>query len=224
MSKPSKGTHGAHACLLTATFKLFQNNYLKAVRHLKSLDARTQETPWGRGAANPKGLMTWEQMALVHEASCPHGNWYFLPWHRHYTSYFERVLQHTLEHVLITEGVAPAQAQAQANAFSLPYWDWTAHPELPKEFTDVNSALFESTRDSRTSVRMPEVIVIPKPAGPRRVLTALHTAVTKPIVDPFFAPIATSPCRTHVLYDYYRCAKALATIEKPQSDLMYWNR
>lgn len=39
----------------------------------------------------------------------------------------------------------------------------------------------------------PEVMIIPKPAGPRRFLTALHTAVTKPIVDPFFAPIATSP-------------------------------
>lgn len=41
--------------------------------------------------------------------------------------------------------------------------------------------------------RLPEVIVIPKPAGPRRVLTALHTAAMKPIVDPFFSPIATSP-------------------------------
>ncbi|KAK7695548.1 hypothetical protein QCA50_000184 [Cerrena zonata] len=41
--------------------------------------------------------------------------------------------------------------------------------------------------------RIPEVIVIPKPAGPRRFLTALHTAVTKPVVDPFFIPIATSP-------------------------------
>ncbi|KAH8999421.1 hypothetical protein EDB92DRAFT_1932802 [Lactarius akahatsu] len=44
-----------------------------------------------------------------------------------------------------------------------------------------------------TPNRLPEVIVIPKPAGPRRVLTALHTAATKPIVDPFFSPIATSP-------------------------------
>ncbi|OBZ77036.1 hypothetical protein A0H81_03805 [Grifola frondosa] len=41
--------------------------------------------------------------------------------------------------------------------------------------------------------RIPEVIVVPKPAGPRRFLTALHTAITKPVVDPFFAPIATSP-------------------------------
>ncbi|KZO94895.1 hypothetical protein CALVIDRAFT_528527 [Calocera viscosa TUFC12733] len=40
---------------------------------------------------------------------------------------------------------------------------------------------------------LPEVIVIPKPAGPRRLLTALHTGMYKPLVDPFFAPIATSP-------------------------------
>ena len=45
---------------------------------------------------------------------------------------------------------------------------------------------------SSTSV-LPEVMIIPKPAGPRRFLTALHTAVTKPNVDPFFLPIATSP-------------------------------
>lgn len=39
----------------------------------------------------------------------------------------------------------------------------------------------------------PEVMVIPKPVGPRRFLTALHTAVKQPMVDPFFSPIATSP-------------------------------
>ncbi|KAG8903071.1 ssk1 response regulator receiver [Tulasnella sp. 403] len=40
---------------------------------------------------------------------------------------------------------------------------------------------------------IPDVLVIPKPAGPRRFLTALHTAVRKPYVDPYFAPIATTP-------------------------------
>lgn len=40
---------------------------------------------------------------------------------------------------------------------------------------------------------LPEVIVIPKPAGPRRFLTALHTTIVKPVVDSFFSPIATSP-------------------------------
>lgn len=38
-----------------------------------------------------------------------------------------------------------------------------------------------------------DIMIIPKPAGPRRFLTALHTAVTKPVVDPLFAPIASSP-------------------------------
>ncbi len=49
------------------------------------------------------------------------------------------------------------------------------------------------TPSSGSSLRVPEVIVIPKPAGPRRFLTALHTAVTRPVVDPFFMPTATSP-------------------------------
>jgi osomolarity two-component system response regulator SSK1 len=40
---------------------------------------------------------------------------------------------------------------------------------------------------------LPEVMIVPKPAGPRRFLTALYTAVKKPMVDPYFSPIATSP-------------------------------
>lgn len=43
------------------------------------------------------------------------------------------------------------------------------------------------------STGYPEVMVIPKPVGPRRFLTALHTAVNQPIIDPHFSPIATSP-------------------------------
>ncbi|CAE6452439.1 unnamed protein product [Rhizoctonia solani] len=48
----------------------------------------------------------------------------------------------------------------------------------------------QSILDTQSSL---EVLVIPKPAGPRRFLTALHTALTRPLVDPVFAPIATSP-------------------------------
>ncbi|KAG9015980.1 ssk1 response regulator receiver [Tulasnella sp. 427] len=47
---------------------------------------------------------------------------------------------------------------------------------------------------------IPEVMVIPKPAGPRRFLTALHTAVQKPFIDPFFAPIATTPMSPNAQY------------------------
>ncbi|RGB26688.1 hypothetical protein C1646_770109 [Rhizophagus diaphanus] len=40
---------------------------------------------------------------------------------------------------------------------------------------------------------LPQVLVIPKPAGPRRFLTALHTTINRIVVDPVFMPIATSP-------------------------------
>lgn len=40
---------------------------------------------------------------------------------------------------------------------------------------------------------IPQVIVVPKPAGPRRFLTALHTAWSNAVVEPQYLPIATSP-------------------------------
>jgi osomolarity two-component system, response regulator SSK1 len=54
--------------------------------------------------------------------------------------------------------------------------------------------VIQSTLAISSPAFIPEVMIIPKPAGPRRILTSLYTAVTKPNVDPFFAPIATSPC------------------------------
>ena len=60
-----------------------------------------------------------------------------------------------------------------------------------KLLKDVMQSIMASYPTSTNLV--PEVMIIPKPAGPRRFLTALHTAVTKPNVDPFFLPIATSP-------------------------------
>ena len=56
---------------------------------------------------------------------------------------------------------------------------------------DVMQSIMASYATS--SCLLPEIMIIPKPAGPRRFLTALHTAVTQSNVDPFFLPIATSP-------------------------------
>ncbi|KAF9019281.1 hypothetical protein BDZ89DRAFT_322422 [Hymenopellis radicata] len=39
----------------------------------------------------------------------------------------------------------------------------------------------------------PEVVVVPKPVGPRRLLTILYMALNKPRVDPSLSPSATSP-------------------------------
>ncbi|KAG0302811.1 ssk1 response regulator receiver [Dissophora globulifera] len=40
---------------------------------------------------------------------------------------------------------------------------------------------------------LPYILVLPKPAGPRRVLTAIHTAINVPILDQPYSPIATAP-------------------------------
>lgn len=45
----------------------------------------------------------------------------------------------------------------------------------------------------RDPFSMPRVVVVPKPAGPRRFLTALHTAWNNSVVEPHFSAIATSP-------------------------------
>jgi osomolarity two-component system response regulator SSK1 len=58
---------------------------------------------------------------------------------------------------------------------------------------DTISSMLGGSVSSNPAFVHPEVIVIPKPVGPRRFLTALHTASSRPVVDPFFSPIATSP-------------------------------
>ncbi|KAF9174731.1 ssk1 response regulator receiver [Mortierella sp. AD011] len=43
------------------------------------------------------------------------------------------------------------------------------------------------------SLALPYILVLPKPAGPRRVLTALHTVISVPTLDQSYSPIATAP-------------------------------
>ena len=85
----------------------------------------------------------WTRQAQIHQGNntvrCPHGNWYFLPWHRAYLLAFERICR---------------QLSGNAN-FALPYWDWTANPQLPaafaaQTFNGQPNALFDSTRSSQT--------------------------------------------------------------------------
>lgn len=57
---------------------------------------------------------------------------------------------------------------------------------------------------------LPEVLVIPKPAGPRRIITALWTALKRPAVDPTLPPIATSPTSPGIQYWTPRLSPAIA--------------
>jgi len=57
----------------------------------------------------------WFRNAFTHLMDCPHGNWWFYVWHRGYLGYFERTIR--------TLSGDPS--------FAMPYWDWTALPQIP---------------------------------------------------------------------------------------------
>src|SRR5688500_756388 len=41
-------------------------------------------------ALEPTDARNWYRQAMVHLLDCPHGNWWFLPWHRAYLGWFEQ--------------------------------------------------------------------------------------------------------------------------------------
>ncbi|HMF07107.1 MAG TPA: tyrosinase family protein, partial [Methylocella sp.] len=71
-------------------------------------------------ALPPTDPRNWYRNAFVHLLDCPHGNWWFLPWHRAYLVWFERICR---------------QLSGDQN-FALPYWDWTKNPQVPAAMFD----------------------------------------------------------------------------------------
>lgn len=69
--------------------------------------------------------VSWVGFANIHGTDqgfnlCPHGNWYFLPWHRGYVRMYEQAVR----------------AVTGKQDFAMPYWDWSAHPDFPAAFGD----------------------------------------------------------------------------------------
>jgi len=62
----------------------------------------------------------WFRNAFVHLMDCPHGNWWFYVWHRGFIGYFEETIR----------------ALSGNPDFTLPYWDWTELPQIPKAMFD----------------------------------------------------------------------------------------
>lgn len=79
----------------------------------------------------------WTQQANIHFNHCTHGNWFFLPWHRYYLLYFERI----------------CRKLTGDNGFALPYWNWTTHPGVPDVFWDTSSPLYDPNRGVRRLTR-----------------------------------------------------------------------
>ena len=62
----------------------------------------------------------WFRNAFIHLMDCPHGNWWFYPWHRGYLGYFEETIRNL----------------SGDSTFAVPYWDWTTLPEIPSVMFD----------------------------------------------------------------------------------------
>lgn len=71
-------------------------------------------------ALPPEDPRNWYRQAIIHTLDCPHGNWWFLPWHRGYLGWFEQVCREL----------------SGDPQFALPYWDWTAEQRLPEGMFD----------------------------------------------------------------------------------------
>ncbi len=63
----------------------------------------------------PDDPRNWYRLAVTHLIDCPHGNWWFFPWHRAFLGWFEQTCRELSEDP----------------KFALPYWDWTASPRIP---------------------------------------------------------------------------------------------
>jgi len=66
-------------------------------------------------------------------ATCPHGNMFFIAWHRLYVWHFEKIISHL----------------TGEPDFALPYWNYTdpAQRVMPQPFRDAGSPLFQAGRN-----------------------------------------------------------------------------
>lgn len=92
-------------------------------------------TTYKNAVAAMKALPTtdkrsWEAQAQLHNNKCIHRNWLWLPWHRVYLLYLERI----------------CRKLTGDQSFALPYWNWNTHPAIPDPFWDTSSPLYDSNR------------------------------------------------------------------------------
>jgi tyrosinase len=101
------------------------------------------------------GNVSWASFAAIHGDAnsfnlCPHGNWYFLPWHRAYLLSYERAVRQLTSN----------------NDFALPYWDWTEDRQMPPAFVDPmfngqTNSLYEQQRNATPTDSLPDSTVGP---------------------------------------------------------------
>lgn len=66
----------------------------------------------------PTDPRNWYRQGLIHLLDCPHANWWFLPWHRAYLGWFEKICRDL----------------SGNSRFALPYWNWSRDQRIPAAF------------------------------------------------------------------------------------------
>lgn len=94
------------------------------------------------GSSDPRN---WTKQAEIHLNTCPHGNWFFLPWHRAYLMAMDDIVR-TL---------------TGDQSFSMPYWNWTCQRAIPVAFWQSGSVLNYSPRAAGPTSQAVEAIVGP---------------------------------------------------------------
>lgn len=92
------------------------------------------------GAVDPR---SWVAQANIHLNHCPHGNWFFLPWHRAYVMALDTIVR---------------KLSGDAS-FSMPYWNWTCQRAVPAPFWESGSVLNYSPR-AITSTSQADITVV----------------------------------------------------------------
>jgi tyrosinase len=112
------------------------NALRKAIQVMKSRDNNLNDpTSWiyqanmhGNDFNNPGQKPAWD--------TCEHGHYFFLPWHRMYLHYFEKILRNA----------------SGDPTLALPYWNYSSsiadRRRLPRPFRSKNSVLYVQQRDS----------------------------------------------------------------------------
>lgn len=90
-------------------------------------------------ASDPRN---WTRQAEIHNQFCPHGNWFFLPWHRAYLLFFERI----------------CRKLSGYPHFALPYWNWTCSRSIPLHFWGASNSL-DHARSVTASSQLPDAMV-----------------------------------------------------------------
>lgn len=86
--------------------------YREFVKMMQAMD-QSKALSW-TGFANQHGSLT------CGFKYCPHGDWYFLPWHRGFVLMYENA----------------ARKLTGNDKFAMPYWDWTVDRNVPPAFSD----------------------------------------------------------------------------------------